>query len=84
MHTEILTRTKNTEGNRKVLKKVLVERFIYDDDEFDIRLYCNHLEACINAGTREECNNALERIQALGLKTRIETYGNSDYLEVFP
>ena len=74
MHTVIVRTRKNR----------LTERNVLDDDEFDIRLYCNWLEACVNAGTKEECNFALDRIQSLGLKTCIETYGSSDYLAVFP
>ena len=65
MHTEILTRTKNTEGNHKVIKEELREGREFDDDEFDLPRYLRSLEELLNNGSISDANFALERIRFL-------------------
>lgn len=76
MHTEI------TAGTRDANRKSLTEKFVLDDDEFNAGNFFCKLEHAVNKGTREERNFALERIQALGLKTSLKVCDGDDFLAV--
>lgn len=77
MHTEITVKTRPVSRSR-----VLTERLVLDDDEFDVRAFCNYLGHCINSGSPEESKNALERIQVLGLRTVFRSVNGTDFFEV--
>lgn len=80
MHTEVSTILKEcrsltgTYKDAKIIRKELRERFVLDDDEFDLQRYLRSLEELLNTGSLSDANFSLERIRFLGLRLSMKQY----------